>query len=188
MKFEEFFKENKLLKSTISIMESRISVLEAKLSNIASEEVFYEIIDRQSKCRNLICFNVPENLPHSTVDEMPSILEIFRQMSTHEIIPMNILRLGKVSNQCRPIRITLQNQHDVFNVLKNKNKLRHCDKLQHIKLSTDRTLLQRKYIKSILDELNNRKSAGETDLYIQYVNNVPAVSKNARHHVQIPIS
>lgn len=119
---------------------------------------------------------------------MQSIIEIFQQIGTHEIIPTNILRLGKVSNQCRSIRITLQNQHDVFSVLKNKIKLRHCDKFKHIKFSTDRTLFQRKYFNSILDELNNRKSAGETDLYIKYVNNIPTVSKNGRNYVQTPIS
>lgn len=187
-KFEEFFNENKVLINTISNIESRLSVLEAKPSNIASEEIYSEIINRQAKSRNLICFNVSENNSHSTADEMQSILEIFQQIGSHEIIPVNILRLGKVSNQCRPIRITLQNQHDVFTVLKNKNKLRHCDKFKHIKFSTDRTLLQRKYLKSILDELNSRKSAGETDLYIQYVNNIPTVSKNGRSHPQMPIS
>jgi len=41
----------------------------------------------------------------------------------------------------------------------------------------DRTLLQRQHLKSILDELNSRKSAGETDIFIKYVNNVPIVSK-----------
>lgn len=187
-KFEEFINENKLLLNKISNIESRLSVLEAKPSNIASEETYSEIIDRQARSRNLICFNVPENLSHSAADDTQSILEIFQQIGTHEIIPANIIRLGKVSNLSRPIKITLKNQHDVFTVLKNKNKLRPCDKFKHITFSTDRTLLQRKYFKSILDELNNRKSAGETDLFIKYVNNIPTVSKNGRNHVQIPIS
>lgn len=185
---EDFFNENKLLKNTISNIESRLSILEAKPSHITSEEMYSEIIDRQARSRNIICFNVPESLSHSATNETQSILEIFQQMGTQEIIPANILRLGKVSNQCHPIRITLQNQHDVFTVLKNKNKLRHCDKFKLIKFSTDRTLLQRNYFKSILDELNNRKSAGESDLFIKYVNNIPTVSKNVRNHVQMPIS
>lgn len=53
-------------------------------------------------------------------DEMQSVLEIFRQIVTNKIVPVNVLCLGKVSNQCRSIRITLQNQHDIFNLIKNK--------------------------------------------------------------------
>ncbi|KAF0762242.1 Uncharacterized protein FWK35_00004638 [Aphis craccivora] len=66
--------------------------------------------------------------------------------------------------------------------------LLYCDKFKHIKFFTDRTLLQRNYFKSILDELNNRKSTGEIDLFIKYVNNIPTVSKNGRNRVQMSIS
>lgn len=50
---------------------------------------------------------LPENLSHFAANETQYILEIFQQIGIHEIIPSNILQLGKVSNQCRPIRITL---------------------------------------------------------------------------------
>jgi len=53
---------------------------------------------------------------------MQTILEVFRHIDT-DVIPLNLLRLGKVSTQCRPIRITLPNQHDVFNFLKNKMQI-----------------------------------------------------------------
>jgi len=112
---------------------------------------------------------------------MQSILEVFRHIDT-EVIPVNLLRLDKVSNQCRPIRITLPNQHDVFNLLKNKSKLRQSENFKNVSISTDRTLLQRQHLKSILNELNSRKSSGETDLFIKYVNNVPTVSKNGGNH------
>jgi len=73
-------------------------------------------------------------------------------------------------------------------VLKNKNKLPNSDKFKQIKLFTDRTLIQRERIKLILDGLNQRKSIGETNLYIKHNNNVPVVWKNARNYVQMPIS
>jgi len=34
---------------------------------------------------------------------MQSILEVFRRINT-DVIPVNLLRLGKVSNKCPPIR------------------------------------------------------------------------------------
>lgn len=58
-KFEDFFNENKLLVNTISNIESRLSILEARPSNIAYEETYSEISDRQARSRNVICFNVP---------------------------------------------------------------------------------------------------------------------------------
>jgi len=60
---------------------------------------------------------------------------------------------------------TIPNQHDVFNLLKNKRKLRHSDNFKHVSIYTDLTLLQRKHLRSILDELNSIKSADEIDLY-----------------------
>ncbi|KAL5243134.1 hypothetical protein ACI65C_010544 [Semiaphis heraclei] len=163
-----------IIDTKIENLESKISTLEAKpASSIEStpEDFFSEILDRQARSRNLIFFNVPELPSDSNSNDMQSILEVFRHIDT-DVIPVNLLRLGKASNQCRPIRITLPNQHDVFNLLKNKSKLRQTDNFKHVSFSTDRTLLQRKHLKSILDELNLRKSAGETDIFIKYVNNM----------------
>lgn len=182
--FDYFLNENKLLKTKIENLESKISTLEAKPASIIDstpEDIFSEILDRQARSRNLIFFNVPELPSDSNSNDMQSILEVFRHIDT-DVIPVNLLRLGKVSNQCRPIRITLPNQHDVFNLLKNKSKLRQSENFKNVSFSTDRTLLQRKHLKSILNELNSRKSAGETDLFIKYVNNVPTVSKNGGNH------
>ncbi|KAL5243160.1 hypothetical protein ACI65C_010570 [Semiaphis heraclei] len=148
--FDYFLNENKLLKTKIENLESKISTLEA-------------ITRKQARSRNLIFFNVPELPSDSNSNDMQSILEVFRHIDT-DVIPVNLLRLGKASNQCRPIRITLPNQHDVFNLLKNKSKLRQTDNFKHVSFSTDRTLLQRKHLKSILDELNLRKSAGDYNL------------------------
>lgn len=182
--FDDFLNENKLLKTKIENLESKISTLEAKPASIIDstpEDIFSEILDRQARSRNLIFFNVPELPSDSNSNDMQSILEVFRHIDS-DVIPVNLLRLGKVSNQCRPIRITLPNQHDVFNLLKNKRKLRQSENFKNVSFSTDRTLLQRKHLKSILNELNSRKSAGETDLFIKYVNNVPTVSKNGGNH------
>jgi len=39
-------------------------------------------------------------------------------------------------------------------------------------------MLQRNHLKTIIDELNARKNAGEKDIFIKYINNLPVVSKN----------
>lgn len=64
------------------------------------------------------------------------------------------MRLDKLSNNCRPNRATLPNQHDVFDVLKNKRKLNEFANFKYIGISSVRTLLQRKHLKNSIGELN----------------------------------
>lgn len=45
-------------------------------------------------------------------------------------------------------------------------------------ITVDRTLIQRNHLKTVIEELNARKIAGEKDLFIKYINNLPVVSKN----------
>jgi len=119
---------------------------------------------RQVRSRSNLVFFLLE-LPYNTnTDDMQSILEVFCQIDT-DVRTVNLLRLGKVSNQCQPIRITLPNKHDVFNLLKIKNKLRQSENYKHVIFFTNCTLLQRKHFKLILDVINIKKSAGKNDLY-----------------------
>lgn len=48
-------------------------------------------------------------------------------------------------------------------------------------------LILTKNFKNMLDELNIRQSAGENDLFIKYVNNIPVVSKNSQNKINVPI-
>lgn len=111
------------------------------------------------------------------VDDKLFISNIFRRIDV-SVDPINVLRSGKASNKNRPTRATLPTQYDVFEILKNKRKLKNVDEFKNITISTDRTLIQRNHYKSVIDELNARKNAGENNLFIKYINNLPVVSKN----------
>jgi hypothetical protein len=178
--FNEILANNVSLKAKIDQLESKVSQLEAGSISSTSwsyEQTFAEISDRQSRSRNIILFNIPESPTQLNIDDKNQISNIFRQIGVL-IDPINVVRLGKVSNKCRPIRATLPNQHDVFDVLKNKRKLSELANFKQISLSSDRTLLQRKHLKNLMDELNARKTAGETNLFIKYINGLPVISKN----------
>jgi len=170
--------ENKALKNQIEIISSKLVVLEARYStppSVNHEEILSEIIDRQARSRNFILFNVHENTTDS-LNEIQVVSKLFCQIGVTSV-PLNVLRLGKISNKARP-SVTLPNQHDIFNVLKHKFKLCQSENLKHISISTDRSLGQRKYFKVMLDELNSRKAAGENNIFIKYNNNIPFISKN----------
>lgn len=180
--FNDLLNENKALKNKIETVSSKLAELEARNFTPPSanhEEILSEIIDRQARCRNLILFNVHENTADSQ-NEIQVVSDIFRQIGV-TAVPFNALRLGKISKNVRPIRVTLPNQHDIFNVLKNKFKLRQSENFKLISISTDRSLGQRKYFKTVLDELNTRKAAGENDIFIKYNNNIPFISKNCQN-------
>jgi len=178
--FDKILANNISLTTKIEQLESKVTQLEVGSRNstpLNQEHIFAEISDRQSRSRNIILFNIPETPVQPNSDDKTFISNILKKMDL-SIEPINIIRLGKTSNKCRPIRATLPNLHDVYDVLKNKRKLINSVDFKLVSISTDRTLLQRNHLKSVIDELNTRKKAGETDLFIKYVNNLPVISKN----------
>uniref|UniRef100_A0A2S2P704 Uncharacterized protein n=1 Tax=Schizaphis graminum TaxID=13262 RepID=A0A2S2P704_SCHGA len=178
--FDVILANNVSLNTKINQLESKVSQLEAGCSNSSSlnqEQTLAEISDRHSRSRNIILFNIPESATQSNLDDKNTISSIFQQIGVL-VEPINCLRLGKLSNNCRPLRATLPNQHDVFDVLKNKRKLSDLANFKNISISSDKTLLQRKHLKNLFDELNSRKTAGETNLFIKYINGLPVISKN----------
>jgi len=92
--------------------------------------------------------------------------------------PTAINRLGRKSTKPRPLKITLQDASDVFVILKNKHKLRSTPNYSSIRISPDRTHMQRDQLRNVYAKLEERKSAGETDLIVKFLKGIPTISKN----------
>lgn len=140
--FDEILANNISLTTKIEHLESKVTQLEVGSRNSTSlnqEHIFAEISDRQSRSRNIILFNIPETPVQPNSDDKTLISNIFKKIDL-SIEPINIIRLGKTSNKCRPIRATLPNLHDVYDVLKNKRKLLNSVDFKLVSISTDRTL------------------------------------------------
>jgi len=57
----EVITENNLLKNKVQQLETKLSGLElGQVNNISQEKLFSEFMDRQSRARNIVLFNVPE--------------------------------------------------------------------------------------------------------------------------------
>lgn len=67
---------------------------------------------------------------------------------------------------------------DIFQTLKIKQQLINVDKFKTVRVSSDQTIQQRKLYSSVASERKLRKDAGETKLFIKFVNNCPTISKN----------
>lgn len=176
--------ENKSLRSRIEQLESKLSNVErTQTPSLAlnQEKLFSEFMDRQLRARNVIIFNIPDVSPSASDQPNDNALvdEIFNLIGV-SIKPLAVHRLGKLSSKPHPIRIFLPSPSDVFQILKVKRQLFNVDKFKNIQISPDRTLQQRKLFSSVASELKLRKDAGETDLFIKFVNNCPTISKNGQ--------
>lgn len=185
----EIIIENNLLKDKVQQLETKLSNVElGQANNIPQEKLFSEIMDRQSKARNIILFNVPEfssTIPADKCKDTSSFLSDLYNTIGVTIRPDSMYRLGKPSNKPRPLRLVLPTPNDVFEILKVKRKLLNNTKLASVRISSDRTVLQQNYFKSVLSELKSRRDNGENELIIKYFNNIPTISKNFQSSIQL---
>ncbi|XP_025413429.1 uncharacterized protein LOC112685698, partial [Sipha flava] len=165
-----------------SVLENRVTLLENQLSSTnasnspADETVISEVIVRQARSRNLIIFNAAET-DGNNEDDL-SLIKFVLHSITPNIAPALVSRLGQKSNKPRPLKVTLHEPSDVFIVLKNKYKLRTSTIYSSIRISPDRTIMQRNQLRNILVKLEERKAAGESNLVMKFVKGVPTISKN----------
>lgn len=165
-----------VLENRVSILENRVSTI-TKYSNFSSDEtVISEVIDRHARSRNIIIFNLPEPIGMNEKDT--SLIKSVLDDITPNIAPVTISRLGQKSNKPRPLKVTLQEPSDVFIVLKNKHKLRTSPTYGSIRITPDRTTMQRNQIHDIIGKLEERKAAGESNLIMKFIKGIPTISKN----------
>lgn len=165
-----------------SVLENRVTQLENRLSshtftNSSSDEsVISEVIDRQARSRNIIIFNAPES-DVNTENDILLIKSVLREI-TPNIVPAVASRLGKKSNKPRPLKVTLHEPSDVFILLKNKHKLRTSSIYSSLRISPDRTIMQRNQLRDVIEKLEERKAAGEANLVMKFIKGIPTISKN----------
>lgn len=183
------------LLGTTGMMAVRMGILEGELSALKSVAVtqptdanptnpssnicdlLTEIEERKLRARNVILFNVPESTSELTsinisddVNKVTSALKnIDISFNPHDI---KIFRLGmkKVANRCRPIKLEFKEEHSVRTILINNKKFK-----DGIKARNDQTSQQRKHLMILRDELESRKTNGESNLTIKYINNLPKI-------------
>lgn len=56
-------------------------------------------------------------------------------------------------------------------------KLRDSSAFKNVRIVSDRTPRQNRYYNKIKQTLNERKAAGETNIYIKYFNDIPKIFK-----------
>lgn len=157
-------------------------------SNNSEEFIINEISERNLRASNLILYNVPESNSDNTTDRIAQdsnlVCDVISSINSGNNIikPLKVIRLGiRDLNNTRPIKAIFASPAEAFDILKSKKKLLSLLPPSIIRISSDRTLHQRNYMKKLRGELETRKTNGETDLIIKYVRGTPIiVTKNNR--------
>lgn len=164
------------LEDKVMLLETRLSNLES-MNTLSDNNIISEVSDRQLRSRNMIIFNVPESDDNTLANDSSVIKSIFDSLAI-VMTPTAFNRLGRKSTKPRPLKITLQDPSDVFVILKNKHKLRSTANYSSIRISPDRTQMQRDQLRNVYSKLEERKAGGETDLIVKFLKGIPTISKN----------
>lgn len=182
----------KILENKISLNEEKINSLESSMVTtstktfqtmnsyskiILDESLIREISDRQEREKNVIITGVPEQTCQSADERIRKdeldIMEITRSICNDIPKPTKIVRLGKYNpSKNRRLKVCYNTKETAKQLLRNKTNLP-----DNIKIFSDQTVAQQKYLKSLKEELSRLTNEGQKDLTIKYINGIPTIIK-----------
>lgn len=193
---QNIIKENNNLKEQLSKLyvaaehtEKKVEVLEADVNNLKNmppsssvqtiatcDEIFTEIEERSSRAKNIIIVGIPESQNDTATSrqeyDRAEILRLIEPLHNDCPQPTKISRLGKYkAGKTRAVKVYFSSEGTAKNILRNRNKI---DK-EHIKIFSDQTPYQRKYLQNLKEELQKRTSNGENGLNIKYIKGIPKI-------------
>lgn len=185
---------------TINAMQIKIESLEADLKSVkmssetspttlvnelfVSEKIIQEMQNRSNRDKNILLVGLPEQIAcnsneRSAKDEA-DVLKIISQVSEGIPNPSKVFRIGKFqTGKSRNIKVCFEAKEPAKELLRNRNKLQ-----EGLKIFSDQTPTQQKYMKNLREDLKRRQEKGETDLTIKYVNGTPSIIKITKNYTQ----
>lgn len=152
------------------------------------EFIINEINERNIRVSYLILYNVPEStssvVAYKITHDFNQVHDVINSiMSSDNVVkPIKLIRLGKFGqNYSRPIKAVFGSPTEVFDILKSKKKLSTLQPPSTIGISSDRTIQQRNYMKSLREELESRRSKVEPELIIKYLKGIPTIISKFDH-------
>ena len=168
--------ENNMHRLQTEINEIRESAPNNEATNNI-DDVAREICDRNERSKNVILYNIPESVANSVevkvMDDLKQVVSIVEPLGKFPK-PKKIFRLGiPKPNAPRPLKMVFEDCEEAQLYLRsnktNPNKKFH--------FRADLTRLQRAKNYAVIEEINLRKSRGESDLRLIYNNNVAQITR-----------
>lgn len=168
--------QNEALRARIDSTEAEIEW--SRTSSSVGDEIIFEVIDRQSRMKNALLYNLPETRDdpnsagsdYATVENILDFLELGAK-------PMSVARMGKPfnTNKGRPLKLYYSNHEDVFELFSAQKRLRTHSIWKDLRFSSDRTKNQQEHMAFLRQELLQRRSNGEHGLIIKYIKGTPFI-------------
>lgn len=188
--FKAQLKNLQALKSLVDDLKAEVDILKGRgspglnVSMVETEVIIREMSEREKRKNNIILFNIPEEMNGHKNDQIAADKSTAQKIASVLDIPLmdpNPIRLGKFdmskSNRKRPIKLMLANSEYVIKALRNSKKLKLVQEFASVGVSRDRTPYQQQLWRNARQELVRRREAGETDIIIKYIKDVPTIVK-----------
>lgn len=182
-----------LLENFKKYVDDKFAALEAKVAAANTfippplfEELVNEAMDRIDRQKNVMIYDLPESDATSTPlqqqDDKQKVLQI--SIAISEPLAQDVVRVQRMgtrrNNASRPVKVTFSNTQSAINLLRSKKRLANTH-FSKIPISADQSPVQRKFLKDLRVELQQRIDNGEEDITIKYIKSVPTiVNKNAK--------
>lgn len=175
------------LKDTQDEMSQTISTLSDQILNLgpqqtplvnSSEAIVPEILDRVKRSFNLVISNVPVSDGPSDSALISSIVDYIKPSSSQYITGVTRMP-AKDSNRPPWVKVAFSNPEIVQTVLRNKASLVGNPRFRTIKIQDDKSREQLSSLNTLRTELKRRQDAGERNLTIKYIRQVPTIVTTA---------
>lgn len=163
---DEFIKSNKAIPTKAQDTQE----------NKFEENFIEEINERMRRKNNLLIFGVEDSNNKEADQRM--VTQVISEIDANiNIENYSIYRLGNFNaNKKRPIKIIMDNEEQVINVVKKGHRLRNNANIRgRISLAQDRTPRQVQYYNDLKKKLMERQANGESNIRIRYVRGVPKI-------------
>lgn len=164
------------LQQTVELLKQECMYPSTCSTNVTQENIIAEINERELRSKNIIISGIPEPKSSNKMERIQidknEVTSVIKQIDNNCPEPERILRLGKYDvKKTRPIKLCFKSQETAKSILRYKNNI----KTENIKIYSDQTPKQQKYLKNLKDELNRRLENGEKNLIIKYFHGVPQI-------------
>lgn len=129
----------------------------------AKRDISNEISHRQERDRNLIMYNLSEEVHNSSIifSDHERIKSIFNIMKVNVDV-IKFIRLGERSERCRPIKLFMSDTSIVFHILQVQTALESSLEFNGIRFAEDCTRRQRLVRSWIKNEEQSRRQNNDT--------------------------
>lgn len=180
--------ESEALKGNLSELEKKVEVMNSREEPVSGEDsiepAIEEMKERERRSANVLIFGVAESDIADREQRIQGELSVVHTLlkkvdQSVQVSELKTRRIGRFSREkVRPIQVVFPTREEALRVLRQRQK---ADDGKGVYLKGDLTPLQRKHLKDLVRELEERTKDGREKLKIRYINSIPRIVQLRDH-------